>query len=705
MTTPGPGTRLQAALDGAVAARAGVIAGARRERSVWLMLPVLVAGWDASRGLTVALALAVVVVPIVLAVVLTASRQAVDGRLRDPASGPWLVAIAVAIVGAGLLALAGAGGSAIVLLVATALLAAWSGLVVVAMGGAPGLPHPAGPADVSGVSEVSGAAGPTRTRGVAAGVDRLVVPAILAVVSGLAGALLPAQAAGPPERALPVAWLVALAGWRVARDAIEEAAAAVSRRGGTDLRAGAAWLVAGGHLVAIVAAATQGPLGVLVALALLPGLLLAAMVADGRPEAAAAEGRILDRLVVVWIAVLLLVAWGTLVVDPWATTIVVTAAATGYLLLAILLTRLLTRRRRPRDADAATLVDPSLRIVLPLVRTLRDLRPLVLALRSQTYADTSVVVAALPGVDVSVAAEWLGDDAILPVDPPPPGWDPLAWVRHAALLDPTTTADLALVVDTRTLLAPVAARVLVEHARATRVDALGAIPRNALPTLGDRLAGSGPILWRFGWEPRWFVALTRGRPVRLIGADPAMVLVRVAAYRAAVERGPDAVLPADGLLRTLARDGRRIALVHAADLAIRRGEVGVAGALAWWRAMAMRLAGGTMGDVISMLLLVLLGWIAPVVLPLVAWLGGAATGLLAASLLPLALLLLARAVLAATQRGSVRAIAWHPVMAAVAVLGIVLALIDHAGGRRASTAPEVLASGLQVHDPVVRSRT
>lgn len=675
MTTRDPAAQLRDASEGLLAGKATLGGLLRSAPRTWLVFPVAIAGWDATRGLTASLVLAVIVVPLVLGFLGQASLEATQPSPRLPPASLWLAIALAVVIGAAVLALVGAGPSAAALLVVAAIVSAWRGLV---------RPRLRGGDRERGLARAAAV--------VQAGEDALVL-AVLGGAAGLAGTLL--EPSG--ERSAWV-WPVAYAGWLAGRLAVDRAA--VSGPGTRPL----GWLVAAGHVVAIVLAATQGPLGVLLAAGLLPGLLLGVMVLTGRPARAAGEARVLDRLLAIWTAVLLLVAWRLLVIDPWLTAVIVTAAATGYLLVAIILVRLTTRRRRPRDADAATLVDPSLVIVLPLTGPVPELRQLVLALRAQTYADTRVLVAALPDVEVEVAAEWLGEDAILAVGSPPPGWAPAAWARHAALVDPATDAELALVVDARTVLAPVAARVLVEHTRATRVDAIGAIPRNALPTPADRLAGSGPTLWRFGWEPRWWVALTRGRPARLVGPDAALVLVRIPAYRAATERRGSVPVAPDGVLRLIADDGRRIGLVHAADLATRRGERRLAGALRWWREHAVRLAGGTLGDAVSMLLLVLLGWVAPLVLPLLAIVVGAPTGVVAVAVIPLALLALARLALAATQRGSVQAIAWHPMMAAVAVVGILLGVLDAARGEHPEGAPDA-ASTAPAAEPVVSSRT
>jgi hypothetical protein len=680
VTTPDPGAALRAAFEDARTHRSTIPGVVRRGLSSWVILAVAVAGWDATRSITLPLVLGIVVTPVVLALARAASGRAGGGPPDEaPTAGLWLVAAGATVLGAGLLALAGAGASAAMLAVGSAILVAWG----------------------IGRERVEATPG---SRALLAAIEGLALPAFAAGVAGLVGALLPpgeARPVGGPG--VPWAWLLALIAWRVARSAVDLAGA--STRAAALARSGLGWVVVGGTVGAVLAAATQGPLGLFVAVALLPGILLGPMLARGRPHAAALEARTLDRLVLPWIVVLLLVEWQILLVDPWPAAILVTAAAAGYVLLAILLVRLLTRRRRPRDADAATLADPSLLIVLPLVRSIRDLRPLVLALRSQTYADTRVVVAALPGVDVSVVAEWLGEDAILPVGTPPERWEPAAWARHVALTNEPVGSDLALIVDARTVLAPVAARVLVEHVRATRVDAVGAIPRNALPTFTDRLAGDGPILWRFGWEPRWWVALTRGRPRRLVGPDAALVLVRVPAYRALIDRVGQGAVSTNGLLRALADDGRRIGLVHAADLAVRRGEVGVTGALHWWRSTAVILAGGTIADTVAMLLLVVLGWVAPLALPLAAVAADTPPGLVAMSLVPLGLLVMARVLLAATQRSSVRAIAAHPVMAMTAVVGIGAALADHASGTHAQSIPDGGARLVAPPDPALDSPT
>ena len=66
-------------------------------------------------------------------------------------------------------------------------------------------------------------------------------------------------------------------------------------------------------------------------------------------------------------------------------------------------------------------------------------------------------------------------------------------------------------------------------------------------------------------------------------------------------------------------------------------------------------------------------------LPVIAWASGAPRETILAASIPLGMLLLGRVLLAVTQRGSLRAIGWHPVTMVVAVVGVVLAVIDHLG--------------------------
>ena len=642
---------LRAASTAAVAGRRHLWSLPRRTPRAWLVLPVLVAGIDAARGLTPALILAVVSVAIVLPLARHGAADAVAPGPLVPPPGTWLAIVVALAAAVALLLLAGAPASAAVLALGVALVAAWATALPLVVARWP-------------------VAAP-----MLGGLDTLALPALVPCIAALVGAVLPAAGAVPGAGTVggldgvPWPWILVLAGWSLGTAAVGRA------EGRRDIPLGRVAVL--GYGVAALVAAGQGPSGALAAGALALELPVAASLFGPRAGRAPEERRILDRLVGPWLAVLLLVGWGVLTVDAWVVAVVGLTGVSGYVLASVLMLRSAGRRRRARGPVDPAGRDLSLLIVLPLVRDVPDLERVVLSLRAQTYADTRVAVVALPGVDVAAAEQWLGADAIETIDPPWDGRQAFAWARAYGLT--AADADLALILDPATTLAPVAARVLVEHLVATRVAAVGATPRTALPRLGDRLAGAGPGLWRSGVEPRWWIALTRGRPARLVGPDPALVLLRIDALRATEQRRGAPVLVDDGLLRALADDGRRVGLVHASDVASRRADTSIRGMTRWWRHMATRVGGGTFADLAAMLIVLTVGLLGPVVLPAVAWLIGAPRETIVAGLIPLGMLLIARVVLAVTQRGSLRAIGWHPVTILVAVIGVGLAVVDHLG--------------------------
>lgn len=671
MTSPDPRAAMRAGIGGLAPARARLSAFARGIPWSWLLLPFLVAGLDATRGVTAALVIGAVVVLLVLPL---ASHGAADAAALQPTVPPpttWLAIAIGTVTGSLLLALAGATAAATVTVAAVAAVVTWQ------------------------VARARLALGRPRMATLLASIDALLAPAAMGGVAAIAGAVLPPADGAPADPGgVPWAWVLAFVAWSVGTQAVTLAG------GRRVITLGRVAVLA--YAAACATAATQGILGMLAAAALLLPVAVGAMVLGPHASRTPHERRILDRLLGPWLVVLLLAEWRILPVDPWLVAIVASTGVSGHLLASVVMLRLATRRRRSRGPVDAAADDPSLVIVLPLVRSVPDLREVVLSLRSQTYADTRVLVVALPGVDITAADEWLGAEAVQQTTTPPPGRGAFGWAREAGLA--SVHADLALVVDPATTLAPVAARVLVEHLIATRVDAIGAAPRTALPTLGDRVAGAGPGLWRSGIEPRWFVALTRGRPARLVGPDPAVVLLRLAALRATEDRRPGRPIPDDGLLRALADDGRRIGLVHAGDLARRRADTSVRGMVRWWRHMAPRLAGGTVADLAAMLVVLTGGLLGPVLLPIAAWASGADVPVVLAAGLPLVILLVARVLHVITQRGSLRALAWHPATVVVAIFGVIRALVDHVGLTGDPTVVDARLAG-DATERVVRSRT
>ncbi len=306
------------------------------------------------------------------------------------------------------------------------------------------------------------------------------------------------------------------------------------------------------------------------------------------------------------------------------------------------------------------------------------------AIRAQTYADVDVLVVDTGSTDGSPdeAAAWIGDDVVLDAPPAPPGWGSRDWGRHVGATE--SDADLVMFVAPDTILAPVAARMLVETLQARRLDLLSGVPRDLMPTTGERAAVPGFAMTLFGLVPLWWSSLTGGRPAGTAFADSGLVLVRREAYLATIQGQDVDADPTGGgtvgdgprLARAFVAHGQRVGLIHAARLAARRRTTSVAGAVGIWRRRAAR--GGDVGLAAAIvgILLTTVAFALPVVLPLLALADGSPLGLTALTVGPLLLLILARIVLAITQQQPLLSILWHPVTVGVTLVGQAAGIVD-----------------------------
>lgn len=466
--------------------------------------------------------------------------------------------------------------------------------------------------------------------------------------------------------------------------------------GSTATVAGSRWsamvaLVAFG--AALVLSVTLGPLGVLAGVGLAVFLLLPVMVlvAPGigpRADAAAqkADGDVsgLTALVGAWLLVLLLQHWGITRYDAWTAAIIVPTVLAAYALANTLAIRIATRRHRVPSEAQPTDDGPSVTIIVPCHDAALDLPACLAAIRAQTYPDASVLVVDVDSTDGSAeeAAAWIGADAVLRAPPRPDGWTTRAWARHVGVAAATT--DLVLFVDPGVVLAPIAVRIFVEQTLARRDDLLLGLPRDLLTTPAERAAVPGFVLVQYGFAPLWWPAITGNRPAALAFGDGGLVLVRRTAFLATTPVGAEPSPPDDSLPRVISRAGSRVAAVRMANLAGERRYRSIADVVEAWRLRILPFGRGRLAGAIAIVAVVVATYLVPLLLPAAAVLGRERPDVIAASLVPLAVLLLVRVALVITQRQSPATIAWHPVTVIVMLIGQVAGIVDHVLGRRES---------------------
>jgi 4-hydroxybenzoate polyprenyltransferase len=519
---------------------------------------------------------------------------------------------------------------------------------------------------------------------------------------------------------LPWTVLVAFTIWAMATHALggipdEEAA---RTRGvasiATTLGArGTAVFAAAGYLLAAVMVATLGSVGVLAAIGLavyaqLPIMVIVAARSDVTAGTAAARRAwswvvALDVLVGGWLSLLWLRPWESVpssmyTLGTWASSAVLVVA-----LLDIVLTRLATRRRTPRGRRSSAADIPSVTIVVAVQNDAATLGDSLDSLLQQTYADSSILVVDVGSTDdsVAVAGQMLGRyDKILSAPSVPDGWDARTWGSQVGA-DAATT-DLILFADARTRLVPVAVRILVEQAQLGRYDLLSGVPAYEMQTRGERATVPAFPLLLFAFVPVWLSAIAAGRPALAAFAYGGLTLVDRHAYVAAGGHGatPRSRHGAIGLATACRRAGHRIGTVHAADLGTRRHDDGLRGAFGSWRRSFVTNAGDSLIVAVATMVVELIAFVLPLVLPLMAIATGQDLRTIILSAVPFALLVAARLALTLTQRQPPSSVLWHPVTIVIALVGQLASVVEHvlrtraAGTDRAEIDPASVPSGL-----------
>ena len=435
----------------------------------------------------------------------------------------------------------------------------------------------------------------------------------------------------------------------------------------------------------------MGPTGTLVGGALALYVLLPIMVlAPSRHDPTAQEAAArrawrtfdgLNLIVGLWFGLLLLRHWHVIVASPWVAAIAGSAVAAGYVGFNVVATRLATRRRRIPETFGSSADDvPSLTVVVPCGTDRDRLFDTVTALRDQTYADlTILVVADEVGDDaVGAAVAAVGHDGRVVTAPAaPPDWERDAWIRRIGADEAGT--DLLLFIGADTLLAPIATRILVEQLLVRRLDLL---------------SGHHPVRHVHAGRARVGAGLPDA-PVRL-RPDLALVDHRRAAggprlrLRAADARPARRVRRGRGLPGPSCRSdgpgwrsptpcrraGRRVGVVHAAGLGVIHHDRTIGETVADWRERFVSSVGGSLAIAILAMLVEVLAFVVPLLLPVAAIVSGAPLRTVVASFVPLALLGVSRLLICLIQRQSPRTLLWHPVTILVALVGQV------AGDRR-----------------------
>ena len=243
------------------------------------------------------------------------------------------------------------------------------------------------------------------------------------------------------------------------------------------------------------------------------------------------------------------------------------------------------------------------------------------------------------------------------------------------------STDLVLSLDADTTLQPGACEVLVRELQASGADLVSGVTRYAMPTFGEQVAIPGYPMLLFGFLPVWLSAIRRGRPAAMAFSYGPLALVRREAYLATSGHGatPDTHREDVALAATFARAGRPVATVHAASLAATRHYTSAGEAARSWTRILPGYTGFSVAVVITLLAGEAFAWVLPLLLPLLAL--ALDPALVPATLIPLFVLVAARAALAITQRQPLATVVLHPLTAAVTLGAQVAALAALVAGR------------------------
>lgn len=525
------------------------------------------------------------------------------------------------------------------------------------------------------------------------GLDLLAGGALLALPAACGLALGRGAPAGVPPMDHPWSAIVAIVAWGAASAALE--AVRDGRSAGTRPIVGdriLAGLATIGYVAAAAIAVTVAGPGWLagaglLAFVLLPLAVLAApaIEAVGRARVAMADLHGLVWLVGAWLVVLLVVRWSALALVPWAVAIAAPTVVLGYALANVVTTRIATRRLRAPDGGPDDGVDDTLTIVAPADDGSIDLGATLRSVRAQTYPGTTIVAVATSDAAAQEAAGWLGDDLVRRVPPAPIGPAGTAWSWHAGVRAADT--DVVLLLDPGVALAPIGARVLVEQRARRDVDLLIGLGRDEMMSAVERRTTPGFAMWHAGFRPIWWAALTGGRPAALATDAGPLLLVRRDAYLGLED---DATRVATGaepsLEHAFARAGRSVGIVWLGDLASVRRDGSARAVIDTWR-RSVALGGGALAGALVTVLIQLVAYAVPLVLPIVALLTGTGAALFGAACLPLVALLVVRIALALTQRQPLATLVWHPVTIAITLAGLLGGIVDHVRGHRQPAMP------------------
>ncbi len=453
-------------------------------------------------------------------------------------------------------------------------------------------------------------------------------------------------------------------------------------------RATAAVALVGYGIAVVMAATVVPPWGPIAALALASYLLLPAMILARDDEAQARRAwRSFMQLNIPVGFVLsqeLLRAWDVTAFTAWELAVGAGTALAGWTLLNTLLIRVATRRG-PGSGNPPL---PGLTVVVPCRDEAARLPAALAALPDAYGGELRVLVVDEGSTDGSIEvamrslAPLEGRGTILRASPPGDSWSGKGWAVATGVRAATT--DLVLTLDADTVLEPGGATALVRAAQASGADLVSGVTRYAMPGPGERLAMPGYPMLLFGFVPTWLPALTGGRPAALAFSYGPLVLLRREAYLATGGHAvhPDSHREDVDLARTFAAGGRRVQTVHAADLAATRHYATAADVFASWARILPGYAGGSVAIVLTLLAVELATWVLPLVLPVLAL--AQDRSWLAASMIPLVVLVLARVALAVTQRQPAATIVLHPLTAVLTITAQGVALAMLVAGRRAT---------------------